>query len=89
MFRSVDFHAGGPGEGPWTGTPRVDSPTFKPIRSLSLDFEARATPSPRATAPPMFFSDLQVPVPDESEERDQSTDDPDEQQRALQTPRAD
>ena len=74
MFRSADFHAGGNG----TGTPRVDSPTFKPVRSLSLDFESRATPSPRATAPPMFFSDLQVP-PRESEERDQSADDPDEQ----------
>ena len=79
MFRSADFHAGGNGTGLSPGTPRVDSPTFKPVRSLSLDFESRATPSPRATAPPMFFSDLQVPVPRESEERDQSADDPDEQ----------
>ena len=73
MFQSVDFNSG---SGSRPSSQQIDSPTFKPIRSVSLDLESREDPSPRATAPPLFFSELKVP--DESEEHDEQ---PDQQQR--------
>lgn len=74
MFQSMDFSSG---SGSRPSSQQIDSPTFKPIRSVSLDLESHADPSPRATAPPMFFSELKVP--DESEEYDEQ---PDQQQRS-------